>query len=232
VVHAVRRRGRGQTLILYWFRTPPGVKVGRAPLDEATIHLIERHHPDIRFDWPQILRGEEEAPPSLPAARPGRELLAELPRSPGERPTETVGAPPRRPLAPGDLDAQTLAQLRERYSRVISLVAGRIADPQRKAELNAEARRLNPDAWETTDAKQRGLDEYEAVFASIRLAIGRRRRRRRPRAGGRPGSPDAGSHPDAGDSDRVEEPAAGAGTDSPSFEEENDDSSAGGGAHE
>ena len=53
--------------MLYWFRTPAGVRVGRAPLDEDAIRLIEEHHPHIRFDWPQILKGEEEpAPPEPP----------------------------------------------------------------------------------------------------------------------------------------------------------------------
>ena len=125
-----------------------------------------------------------------------------------------------------------MTQLRERYARVLGLIASRIADPQRQAQLKAEAERLNPDAWDTTDAKQRGLDEYEAVFAAIRLAIGRRRRRRKPRAGGPPGSPGARSDPAADDSDGVEEPADGAGADSPSSGEENDDSSGGAGPHE
>jgi hypothetical protein len=57
-VHAERRRGRTRSRILYWFRTPPGVRVGRAPLDEEAIRLIEQYNADIHFDWPRILKGQ------------------------------------------------------------------------------------------------------------------------------------------------------------------------------
>jgi hypothetical protein len=65
-----RRRGKGQRL-LYWFRTPPGVRVGRAPIDEAAILLLEQHNPDVQFDWTRILKDPQltEAPPR----REGRE---------------------------------------------------------------------------------------------------------------------------------------------------------------
>ena len=56
-----RRQGRARQRILYWFRTPPGVKVGRPALDEEAIRWIEEHNPDIEFDWPKIL--EAQPPP-------------------------------------------------------------------------------------------------------------------------------------------------------------------------
>ncbi len=63
LVDAGRRDGRSQERILYWFRTPPGVKVGRPALDEVAIRFIEEHNPDIEFDWPKIL---EVQPPAAP----------------------------------------------------------------------------------------------------------------------------------------------------------------------
>jgi hypothetical protein len=71
VVHVGgRRRGKGQR-VLYWFRTPPGVRVGRAPIDEAAIRLLEQHNPDVEFDWTRILKD----PPAgdAPARRDGRD---------------------------------------------------------------------------------------------------------------------------------------------------------------
>ena len=41
--------------VLYWYRSAPGVRVGRPALDEDAIRTIEEQHPDIEFDWPQIL---------------------------------------------------------------------------------------------------------------------------------------------------------------------------------
>jgi hypothetical protein len=41
--------------VLYWYRSAPGVRVGRPALDEDAIRTIEEQHPDIDFDWPHIL---------------------------------------------------------------------------------------------------------------------------------------------------------------------------------
>ena len=54
-----RRRGKPRSRILYWFRTPPGVRIGRSALDEDAIRLIEQHNPDVEFDWTRILKGQE-----------------------------------------------------------------------------------------------------------------------------------------------------------------------------
>jgi hypothetical protein len=40
--------------VLYWYRTPPQVKVGREPFDEQTRRALEAQNPDIRFDWEKI----------------------------------------------------------------------------------------------------------------------------------------------------------------------------------
>lgn len=61
--------------VLYWYRTAPGVRVGRPPLDEDAIRTIEEQHPDIDFDWPHILevgaitQPEEEERPIRPKRR-------------------------------------------------------------------------------------------------------------------------------------------------------------------
>ena len=54
--------------MLYWFRTPPGVKVGRAALDDDAIRRIEQLNPGITFEWPRI--GNRPAPgrPTQPRA--------------------------------------------------------------------------------------------------------------------------------------------------------------------
>ena len=41
--------------VLYWFRTPPGIKVGRAPFDRDTQQAIEAQNPGVAFDWPRII---------------------------------------------------------------------------------------------------------------------------------------------------------------------------------
>jgi hypothetical protein len=87
LVHAFRREGRGRPRILYWFHSPVDVKIGRSPLDEDAIRLIEERHPDLSFDWPKILesRGPDEAEGS-PVPRGRRRPEAAV------RPHESAGA--------------------------------------------------------------------------------------------------------------------------------------------
>jgi hypothetical protein len=75
LVHAVRRQGRSRQRILYWFRTPPDVKVGRPALDEEAIRWIEEHNPDIEFNWQKILETKALPPPAedLRNRRPRRD---------------------------------------------------------------------------------------------------------------------------------------------------------------
>jgi hypothetical protein len=50
--------------VLYWFRTPPNLKVGREPFDEAVRRALEAQNPDIVFDWERL----RETP--VPLAQP------------------------------------------------------------------------------------------------------------------------------------------------------------------
>ncbi len=61
-------------------------------------------------------------------------------------------------------------------------------------ELKSQAERLNPDTWVTDGDVTSGLEQYEAVFESLRSVVGRRRtrRRRRSRSGDAPAGAAAG----------------------------------------
>lgn len=75
LLHADRPGDRPR--LLYWYRTAPGIVLGRAPLDEDAIRSIEEQHPEIDFDWPAILAlsevmtPEDEAP-ARPRQQEGR----------------------------------------------------------------------------------------------------------------------------------------------------------------
>lgn len=58
----VREQGKIRSRVLYWFRTPPNVKVGRAVLDEEAIRLIEEANPDIDIDWTKVLKAKPLPP--------------------------------------------------------------------------------------------------------------------------------------------------------------------------
>lgn len=224
MVHSGRRRGKGRSRILYWFRTPPGVRVGRAALDEDAIRLIEEHNPQIQFDWTRILKGQPEPPE--PDERPERQARPRpapasaappAPVVPPSTPTdirpelgeeddqeekdekdeqedgqdeeherhEADGVEPlaERPpsAAQARLGSEGLLRLRGRYAEISAAIRDRIQDQARRDELTGQAERLNPDTWVTEDEVKLGLEQYEAVFESLRAVVGRRRKRRRRR---------------------------------------------------
>ena len=49
------RRGKTRARVLYWFRTPPSVKVGREPFDPELRRAIEAQNPGVTFDWRKIV---------------------------------------------------------------------------------------------------------------------------------------------------------------------------------
>lgn len=72
--------------VLYWYRSAPAVRVGRPALDEDAIRVIEEQHPEIEFDWPNILEEANTLPPEV-------ERRQERPRRKPQRPREQEAAP-------------------------------------------------------------------------------------------------------------------------------------------
>jgi hypothetical protein len=50
----VSSRRPSKPRILYWFRTPPGVRVGREPFDEPVRRALEAQNPGVTFDWKKL----------------------------------------------------------------------------------------------------------------------------------------------------------------------------------
>jgi hypothetical protein len=77
------------------------------------------------------------------------------------------------------LGGEGVQRLRVRYVEILMGIEERISDAARKAELKSAAERLNPDAWLTDADVVQGLEQYEAVLATLGEVAGRKRRRRR-----------------------------------------------------
>tara|TARA_B100001123_G_scaffold25852_2_gene27895 strand:+ start:1615 stop:2385 length:771 start_codon:yes stop_codon:yes gene_type:complete len=56
VLHSGKARGKSRPQMLYLFRTPPNIQVGRHPLDAEAIRAVEEHNPDVTFDWKKMLK--------------------------------------------------------------------------------------------------------------------------------------------------------------------------------
>jgi hypothetical protein len=79
------------------------------------------------------------------------------------------------------LGAEGLGRLRARYAEVLARISDRPLEEPVREELKTRAERLNPDAWVTDDEVRQGLEQYEAIFESLRAVVGHPRRRRRRR---------------------------------------------------
>src|SRR5215467_12855425 len=49
------RRGKSRPRVLYWYRTPPNIRVGRVPFDEEVQRALEAQNPTVIFDWRKIV---------------------------------------------------------------------------------------------------------------------------------------------------------------------------------
>lgn len=65
--------------ILYWYRTVPGVRIGRPALDDAAMRALEEQYPDIDFDWPYILDVGAMTPVEVEAPIPPRKRKPQPP---------------------------------------------------------------------------------------------------------------------------------------------------------
>ena len=197
LMHIYRDGARQRTKILYVFRTPGGVRVGRDPLEADVQRQIEAQYPDIPFNWSAVRdsqqlietaveprrrrpRRDEEAPP----AEQGATVAA--PQSP-PAPRE---APPRS-VIPAAIEGATpdeqIAFLVHWYPIVRERVTKRATDPMRLEALTALADRLNPSAWTDADQITTGLQSAaEALERLSRVFSKRRGRTRRRLSEGRP----------------------------------------------
>jgi ribonuclease E len=91
LIHAAPRRG-APTRILYWYRTPPGVKVGREAFDVEARRLLEAQYPSVSFDWAKLLETPMPAPEAENWRERRRERSARQPRQLGE-PEDAVTEP-------------------------------------------------------------------------------------------------------------------------------------------
>ena len=64
--HTFREDGIVRMRVLYWFRSPPDIAVGRPALDAEAVRDIEASNPGLTFDWEEILKAK---PPATPPDR-------------------------------------------------------------------------------------------------------------------------------------------------------------------
>lgn len=185
LVHTATRRGKPtRPRLLYWFRTPPGVMVGREPFDPAVRRALETQNPGVAFDWDKLVK-MAVPPPDVEPWRERRraERAARQARLSEEREPEETAAAEVETASPLPLDSDAMDAA---------------ANPG-EAQEGDEA-----SEGEDADAPSNGGPGEEpaarAVAAAAPLAGSTEQpgaRRRRRRRGGRRKRPATGSEPAA-----------------------------------
>lgn len=104
--------------MLYWFRTPPGVRVGRLALDPEAIQSIEDANPELRFDWDKILKVKPPPPPQEydregreeRRARRRRREASAADQAPPAEDTPPAAPPPTDEIPEQDIEAVAQAE--------------------------------------------------------------------------------------------------------------------------
>jgi hypothetical protein len=176
LVHDSTRGSRSRSIVLYWYRTPPGVKVGRPPFDAEVRQRLEAQNPDIKFDW----RAITSAQPPPPDAEHWRE------RRRAEKAAKLARLDDERAEHDGDADDETAAEADRRAERA----------PAPEAAVPI----VEPSSVEHREAiASAGLAPNSQEGATTLEAPGRPRRRRRGR--GRRQPPASHTHPESSPTD-------------------------------
>src|SRR5688572_32353684 len=103
-MHLYREGTRQRSKILYVFRTPGGVRVGRDPLEPDVLRLLEAQYPDIAFNWPAVRESQQlietSAEPRRRRTRRDEESDAVPAASPAPIESAPAPAPPTPPAPP------------------------------------------------------------------------------------------------------------------------------------
>ena len=193
LMHWFRDGNRQRSRILYVFRTPGGVRVGRDPLEPAVQRELELRHPEIPFEWKVIREQQQIIEPAVEQRRRRRkseDTAASVPQvsvaaapSAGSPAGDAAARPKPIPsTVTGTTADEQIAFLQEWYPLIRERIDQRISDPARRDALRALAERLNPSAWTDADQIAAGLPQATAALERLSRVFARRRRRskRRP----------------------------------------------------
>jgi hypothetical protein len=187
LMHLYREGHRQRSRILYVFRSPGGVRVGRAALDPEVLREIEAQYPDIVFDWKDVRDHQQHIEISTEPRRrkPKRdEVVVAAPEAPApvpeaHAPIPSSGAVPA--LIEGATPDDQIAFLGRWYAIIRDRIPRRTSDPVRQEALLTLTERLNPVAWTDADQIAVGLQQASEALERLSRVFSRRRRRARRR---------------------------------------------------
>jgi hypothetical protein len=191
LMHWYREGNRQRSKILYMFRSPGGVRVGRTALEPDVLRQLESRYPEIDFDWKAVIDNQQVIEPVSDQRRPRKREAPPAPRVVAlPPPPPPVDSPPppqaQRPAVPSAIEGATpdeqIAFLTVWYPRLRERVPRRTGDPARQEALLSLVERLNPANWTDADQITAGLPQAAEALERLSHVFARRRRRSRRQA--------------------------------------------------
>ena len=179
LVHTPTRRGKpGRTRVLYWYRTPPGIRIGRKPFDEEVQRTVEQQNPGVAFDWPAIIKAEMPPPDMTDFWRERRRLekaarqerraaeaeeSGDVPESEAPDPMETLLTGPQADVAESEpeLPAESLT-VEATAEPVAAGAEGAQASPAQKKRRRRRGGRRRKGAAGAADSGESGQSGVDA----------------------------------------------------------------------
>jgi hypothetical protein len=190
LMHLYREGHRQRSRILYVFRSPASVRVGRGPLDPEVLRDIEAQYPDIAFDWKEVRDHQQHIEITAEPRRRKPPKRDDVVTTTGEAPAAALAPPapttPSPGAVPSTIEGATpddqIAFLARWYVIIRERVPRRTSDPVRQEALFSLTERLNPAAWTDADQIAAGLQEASEALERLSRVFSRRRRRARRRS--------------------------------------------------
>lgn len=172
--------------VLYWYRTAPGLRIGRPALDDAAMRTIEEHHPEIDFDWPYIIDMGAMTPVEVEASLPPRkrrpkaaedEEFSDEVAEPAA--AGATGAAPVEVTAEGpDLLSELVGRgiatsLRARHADLRALIESSAGELAQKTAWRERLAAIDPDGWTSPEAVLVGMSSAEHDFEALREEVAR-----------------------------------------------------------
>ena len=158
--------GKGRPRLLFWFRTPPQVKVGRAPFSADVRAMIEAQNPGLQFDWARIMATPIPSP-DVDKWRERRRVEKAAKRAAREAEAVEAAEAAAEVVAAGEDAPETAAE-----------------ETETREDLEAVIEAVEGSAPENDDVAAETTAPSSDVQAQPPTGQRRRRRRRRGRRGG------------------------------------------------
>ena len=182
LIHESKDEGTATPRLLYVFRSPGGVRVGRAALDAPLRRELEARFPHVRFDWESLLSSQQVIDAAPEPRRPRRRTQsASNEPAPAARAPEPP-SPPRLQVPSaieGDSPETQMRFLAHWHGILCEQLPLRMAEGERRDTVMALAQRLNPAGWIDADEIASGLTQAAEALERISRLLSKRRRRAR-----------------------------------------------------